>query len=80
VGALRASSENYEGRDPGVWLQGMAHHLPLWSMARPQGRCTIDRPVYCSASENGRHSALFAVRHSVFERLAGYEDVNDAER
>jgi hypothetical protein len=29
---------------------------------------------------NGRHSLVGLLRQSVFGRLAGYEDVNDAER
>jgi hypothetical protein len=29
---------------------------------------------------NGRHALVGLLRHSVFGRLAGYEDVNDAER
>src|SRR5262249_59221694 len=30
--------------------------------------------------KNGRHALLGLLRQSVFGRLAGYEDVNDAER
>lgn len=30
--------------------------------------------------ENGRHALVGLLRQSVFGRLAGYEDVNDAER
>ena len=30
--------------------------------------------------KNGRHALAGLFRHSVFGRLAGYEDVNDAER
>src|SRR4030088_3514317 len=30
--------------------------------------------------KNGRHALVGMVRQSVFGRLAGYEDVNDAER
>src|SRR5215472_9253760 len=30
--------------------------------------------------KNGRHALLGMLRQSVFGRLAGYEDVNDAER
>lgn len=30
--------------------------------------------------KNGRHSLLAQLRQSVFGRLAGYEDVNDADR
>jgi hypothetical protein len=29
---------------------------------------------------NGRHSLIAQLRQSVFGRLAGYEDVNDADR
>jgi hypothetical protein len=29
---------------------------------------------------NGRHALVGLLRQSVFGRLAGYEDVNDAER
>src|ERR1700730_14769566 len=29
---------------------------------------------------NGRHALVGMLRQAVFERLAGYEDVNDAER
>src|SRR3979411_2324043 len=30
--------------------------------------------------ENGRHALVGLLRQSVFSRLVGYEDVNDAER
>ena len=30
--------------------------------------------------KNGRHDLIGMLRQSVFSRLAGYEDVNDAER
>jgi hypothetical protein len=30
--------------------------------------------------KNGRHALVRLLRQSVFSRLAGYEDVNDAER
>ena len=30
--------------------------------------------------KNGRHALVELLRQSVFGRLAGYEDVNDAER
>ena len=30
--------------------------------------------------KNGRHALIGMLRRSVFGRLAGYEDVNDAER
>jgi hypothetical protein len=30
--------------------------------------------------KNGRHALVGLLRQSVFSRLAGYEDVNDAER
>jgi len=30
--------------------------------------------------KNGRHALVGLLRQSVFGRLAGYEDVNDAER
>jgi hypothetical protein len=30
--------------------------------------------------KNGRHALAGLLRQSVFGRLAGYEDVNDAER
>jgi hypothetical protein len=30
--------------------------------------------------KNGRHQLVGSLRQSVFGRLAGYEDVNDAER
>ena len=32
------------------------------------------------AGKNGRHSLMAQLRQSVFGRLAGYEDVNDADR
>src|SRR2546430_15775260 len=32
------------------------------------------------AGKNGRHALVGLLRQSVFSRLAGYEDVNDAER
>jgi hypothetical protein len=32
------------------------------------------------AGKNGRHALVGLLRQSVFGRLAGYEDVNDAER
>src|SRR5207244_4615296 len=34
----------------------------------------------CATGKNGRHALVGLLRQSVFGRLAGYEDVNDAER
>jgi hypothetical protein len=37
-------------------------------------------PVHMALGKNGRHALAGLFRQSVFGRLAGYEDVNDAER
>jgi hypothetical protein len=39
-----------------------------------------DRLADARTGKNGRHRPAGLLRHSVFGRLAGYEDVNDAER
>jgi hypothetical protein len=39
-----------------------------------------DRLADARTGKNGRHSLVGMLRQSVFGRLAGYEDVNDAER
>lgn len=37
-------------------------------------------PADTRAGKNGRHVLIGMLRQSVFGRLAGYEDVNDADR
>jgi Transposase DDE domain group 1 len=46
------------------------------------GLTTIAGEILADArtGENGRHALVGLLRQSVFGRLAGYEDVNDAER
>ena len=39
-----------------------------------------DRLADARTGKNGRHRLVGLLRQSVFGRLAGYEDVNDAER
>ena len=39
-----------------------------------------DVPADARTGKNGRHALAGLFRQSVFGRLAGYEDVNDAER
>ena len=39
-----------------------------------------DRLSDARTGKNGRHALIGMLRQSVFGRLAGYEDVNDAER
>jgi hypothetical protein len=39
-----------------------------------------DRLANARTGKNGRHALVGMLRQSVFGRLAGYEDVNDAER
>lgn len=39
-----------------------------------------DRLADARTGKNGRHALVGMLRQSVFGRLAGYEDVNDAER
>src|SRR6266536_3613396 len=41
---------------------------------------TIERLADARTGRNGRHALVGLLRQSVFGRLAGYEDVNDAER
>ena len=40
----------------------------------------IERLADARTGKNGRHALVGLLRQSVFGRLAGYEDVNDAER
>src|SRR3979409_2362923 len=40
----------------------------------------IARTADARPGRNGRHALVGLLRQSVFGRLAGYEDVNDAER
>src|ERR1700688_4191777 len=40
----------------------------------------IERLADARTGRNGRHTLVSLLRQSVFGRLAGYEDVNDAER
>jgi Transposase DDE domain group 1 len=40
----------------------------------------IDVLADARTGRNGRHALIGLLRQSVFGRLAGYEDVNDAER
>jgi hypothetical protein len=40
----------------------------------------IERLADARTGRNGRHALVSLLRQSVFGRLAGYEDVNDAER
>jgi hypothetical protein len=40
----------------------------------------IERLADTRTGRNGRHARVGLLRQSVFGRLAGYEDVNDAER
>ena len=40
----------------------------------------IERLADARTGRNGRHALVGLLRQSVFGRLAGYEDVNDAER
>jgi hypothetical protein len=46
------------------------------------GLTTMARDILADArtGRNGRHALVAMLRQSVFGRLAGYEDVNDAER
>lgn len=46
------------------------------------GLCAMAAEVLAEArtGKNGRHALVGMLRQSVFRRLAGYEDVNDAER
>jgi hypothetical protein len=39
-----------------------------------------ERIAEARTGENGRHALVGMLRQAVFVRLAGYEDVNDAER
>jgi Transposase DDE domain group 1 len=39
-----------------------------------------DRLADARTGKNGRHATVGMLRQAVFGRLAGYEDVNDAER
>jgi hypothetical protein len=39
-----------------------------------------ERLADARTGKNGRHALVGMLRHAVFGRLAGYEDVNDAER
>src|ERR1700747_592834 len=39
-----------------------------------------ERRAAARTGKNGRHALLGMLRQAVFGRLAGYEDVNDAER
>ena len=41
---------------------------------------SAERPADARIGKNGRHRLAGLLRQSVFGRLAGYEDVNDAER
>src|ERR1700747_418293 len=41
---------------------------------------SADRLADARTGKNGRHQLVGLLRQSVFGRLAGYEDVNDAER
>jgi len=40
----------------------------------------VERLADARTGKNGRHALVGMLRQSVFGRLAGYEDVNDAER
>ena len=46
---------------------------------RPWTR-SVHRPDRSATGRNGRHALVGLLRQSVFGRLAGYEDVNDALR
>jgi hypothetical protein len=49
-------------------------------MANPAGESNAEVLRLDFDGNNGRHALVGMLRQSVFGRLAGYEDVNDAER
>ena len=60
----------------------MPGYLPIANLDDVLGLTTMASDVLADArtGKNGRHELAGLFRQSVFGRLAGYEDVNDAER
>ena len=59
-------------------LCNVAAYIAISGPPEMLGELALDKVD--EAAKNGRHALVGLLRQSVFSRLAGYEDVNDAER